>query len=100
MSRLEDFSSSLSLSYKHHLNCLCYVNVVPISNAPAVSCPIHGNFGKMETAEKRNDNTRKVFDVKEREDIRKELARIFEEICIITDKIRSEVGNLIFFFID
>ena len=82
------------------MNYLCYVNSVPTSNAPADSCPIHGNFGKIKTEEDKNDNTGKVFHAKEREDIRKDLTRIFEEICIITDKIRSEVSNLILFILD
>ena len=85
--------------HKNLLNHLCYINSAPTSNAPADSCPIHGNFGKIETEEGVNDNTKQVFDAKEREDIRKELERIFEELCIITDKIRSEVGNLIFLII-
>ena len=65
---------------------------IPMKNTHTSSCPIDTDFGENE-AEKRGTNSNN-HNAQEKESIKKELEKIFKEICVITDKIRKEVYQL------
>ena len=63
--------------------------------AVSILCPIHGNNHEGKSDLDPTQSHENVFDSNEKHIIKRELAKIFKEICIITDKIRNEVDNLI-----
>ena len=68
---------------------------LPMRRTASIFCPIHGNDNERKSDLDPTQSHENVVDSHEKHIIKKELANIFKEICIITDKIRNEVDNSI-----
>ena len=68
-----------------------YVYSLPMRGKASIFCPIHGKDNERKSDLDPTQSHENVVDSYEKHIIKQELAKIFKEICIITDKIRNEV---------
>ena len=68
-----------------------YVYSLSMRRKASIFCPIHGKDNERKSDLDPTQSHENVVDSYEKHIIKKELAKIFKEICIITDKIRNEV---------